>query len=123
MARARTPLRQRKTLKLPIVLMIIAGLLVSFLVLYPLIYLIYGSLRTALPGDPGTFTVKNERMADRDTRPNSCSAISGIRLRSRPNIAPTNPFTMTSSANCRQFVPRSSCRLALPTPATRCSSS
>lgn len=39
--------------------MIAASLLASFLVLYPMAYLIYGSLRTSLPGDPGTFTLNN----------------------------------------------------------------
>ncbi len=49
---------QRKV-KLPILLMVLAGLIASFLVLYPLVYLIYGSLRSALPGDPGFFTLNN----------------------------------------------------------------
>lgn len=39
--------------------MIAAGAVASFIVLYPLLYLIYGSLRTSLPGDPGAFTLNN----------------------------------------------------------------
>jgi iron(III) transport system permease protein len=50
---------RKRNWNLPILAMIAASLLASFLVLYPMAYLIYGSLRTSLPGDPGTFTLNN----------------------------------------------------------------
>lgn len=50
---------QARSWNLPIIVMLSAAAVASFLVLYPLGYLIYGSMRTALPGDPGTFTVNN----------------------------------------------------------------
>lgn len=49
----------RWKLNLPLLLMWTAALVATFLVLYPLLYLIYGSLRTTLPGDPGSLTFSN----------------------------------------------------------------
>jgi iron(III) transport system permease protein len=50
---------QRENWNLPVLLMIAAGVLASFLVIYPLAHLIYGSLRTTMPGEPGMFTLHN----------------------------------------------------------------
>jgi iron(III) transport system permease protein len=44
---------------LPLLVMLSAGVVASFLVLYPLFYLLFGSLRTSLPGETGTFTLQN----------------------------------------------------------------
>jgi len=41
------------------VVMVGAGAVASLLVLYPLFYLVFGSFRTSLPGDPGSFTLNN----------------------------------------------------------------
>jgi len=49
----------KRSWNLPIVVMLAAAAVASFLVLYPLGYLVYGSLRTSLPGDPGALTLNN----------------------------------------------------------------
>jgi iron(III) transport system permease protein len=49
----------KERLSLPILLMFAAALTAAFLILYPLGYLIYGSLRTALPGEPGALSLTN----------------------------------------------------------------
>ena len=49
----------RKKFNLPLIVMIMAALIACFLVLYPLIYLVYGSLRTAMPGEPGVLSLDN----------------------------------------------------------------
>ncbi|MBW1999329.1 MAG: iron ABC transporter permease [Deltaproteobacteria bacterium] len=53
------PLIQRRNLNLPVLLMLTAGAVAAFLVIYPMLNLILGSLRTAMPGEPGSFTLKN----------------------------------------------------------------
>ena len=50
----------------------------------------------------------NDSMAVRAASWNSCSAIAGRMLRSRPTMAPTNALTTTSSANCPTFSRRPS---------------
>src|SRR5436190_18067073 len=47
-----------------------------------------------------------ERMAVRETSPNSRSARSGRTARSSPTIPPTKALTRTSRANCAQLAPR-----------------
>jgi iron(III) transport system permease protein len=44
-------------------------LAITFLVLYPVLMLLYGSVRSAAPGDPGVFTLQNylDAYGDRDT--------------------------------------------------------
>ena len=49
----------RKKLNLPLLLMLLSGAIATVLILYPLFYLIYGSLRTALPGEPGVLSLSN----------------------------------------------------------------
>lgn len=53
------PLIQRRNWNLPVLLMLTAGVVASFLVIYPMLNLIMGSLRTAMPGEPGSFTIQN----------------------------------------------------------------
>lgn len=43
----------------PIIIMIGAGVVVCFLVIYPIGALLWGSLRTAAPGNPASFTIGN----------------------------------------------------------------
>ncbi len=50
---------KRKKINLPLIVMMTAALIACLLILYPLAYLIYGSLRTALPGVPGVFSLDN----------------------------------------------------------------
>lgn len=40
-------------------LMLLAGAIATVLILYPLFYLVYGSFRTALPGEPGVLSLSN----------------------------------------------------------------
>jgi len=44
---------------LPLMLMLLAGAIATVLILYPLFYLVYGSFRTALPGEPGVLSLSN----------------------------------------------------------------
>ena len=48
-----------RNFNLPLVLMVMAGVTASLLILYPMGFLGYGSLRSALPGEPGSFTLDN----------------------------------------------------------------
>jgi iron(III) transport system permease protein len=50
---------EKGSLDLPLVVMLLAGGIACFLILYPLFYLVYGSLRTSMPGFPGAYTLNN----------------------------------------------------------------
>jgi len=52
-------IQTERRLSWPIIIMIAAGLIVGFLVIYPIGALLWGSFRTAPPGNPANFTIGN----------------------------------------------------------------